>query len=143
MANPFFGEFEHNIDDKGRLIIPSKFRESLGNSFVITKGLDGCLFVFSLSAWTDFEEKLKALPISDKDARIFTRFFFAGAAECALDKQGRISIPPMLRKYAALEKETKIIGVSDRLEIWSKNNWETYNDLDATAIADKMAELGI
>ncbi|MEF9919257.1 MAG: division/cell wall cluster transcriptional repressor MraZ [Eubacterium sp.] len=139
----FFGEYEHNIDDKSRLIIPSKFREALGSSFMITKGLDCCLFVFSMEEWTNFENKLKLLPISDKDARVFTRFFFAGAAECTIDKQGRIPIPPMLRKHAKLDKETTIVGVSNRLEIWNTENWKNYNNMDATDIADKMAELGI
>lgn len=143
MASPFFGEYEHNIDDKGRLTIPSKFRDSLGQSFMLTKGIDCCLFVFPMESWNAFEAKLKALPISDKDARDFTRFFFAGASECSLDRQGRISIPANLRRYAKLNKETRIIGVSDRLEIWSSDNWEAYNNLDAGAIADKMAELGI
>lgn len=139
----FFGEYEHNIDDKGRLIIPSKFREALGKDFVITKGLDCCLFVFSTEEWEIFVNKLRTLPISDKDARDFTRFFFSGASECALDKQGRISLPAPLRKHARLEKETKIIGVSNRLEIWNTENWDNYNNMDVSDIADKMAELGI
>lgn len=139
----FFGEYEHNVDDKGRLIIPSKFRDALGKDFVITKGLDCCLFVFSMEEWGNFVEKLKTLPISDKDARDFSRFFFSGASECALDKQGRITILPTLRKYAQLEKETKIIGVSNRLEIWNNANWENYNNMDVSDIANKMAELGI
>ena len=139
----FFGEYEHNIDDKGRLIIPSKFREALGKDFVITKGLDCCLFVFSTEEWEIFVNKLRTLPISDKDARDFTRFFFSGASECALVKQGRISIPATLRKHAELEKETKIIGVSNRLEIWNTENWDNYNNMDVSDIADKMAELGI
>ena len=143
MANMLFGEYAHNIDDKGRLIIPSKFREALGEPFVITKGLDHCLFVFSMAEWSVFQDKLSTLPISDKDARVFSRFFFAGAAECTLDKQGRVCIPPALRKYAGLEKESRIIGVSNRLEIWNAGVWEHYSDMEADDIADKMAELGI
>lgn len=142
----FFGEYSHNIDDKGRLIIPSKFRESLSGQFVLTKGLDCCLFVFSLDEWDKFEEKLKALPVSDKNARAFTRFFFAGAADCELDRQGRVSVPASLRKYAKISKEVTIIGVSNRLEIWDNQVWEEYNqseDLDYEDIAENMAMLGI
>ncbi|MBF7097121.1 division/cell wall cluster transcriptional repressor MraZ [Alkalibacter mobilis] len=142
----FIGEYQHNIDAKGRLIIPSKFRDALGEIFIVTKGLDKCLFVFPMDEWHKFEEKLKTLPISSKDARAFSRFFFAGASECELDKQGRIMIPGNLRDYAGIEKETFIIGVSGRLEIWNKSNWNEYNeedDLSYDAIADKMAMLGI
>ncbi|RBP61802.1 MraZ protein [Alkalibaculum bacchi] len=142
----FIGEYQHNIDDKGRLTMPSKFREALGESFILTKGMDKCLFIFPRDEWSTFEEKLKTLPISSKDARAFTRFFFAGAAECELDKQGRIMVPSNLRNYAGVSKETYIIGVSSRLEIWSKENWEDYNeddDLSYDAIAEKMSMLGI
>ncbi len=142
----FFGEYSHNIDDKGRLIIPSKFRESLSGQFVLTKGLDCCLFVFSLDEWEKFEEKLKALPVSDKNARAFTRFFFAGASDCELDRQGRVSVPASLRKYAKISKEVTIIGVSNRLEIWDNQVWQEYNqseDLDYEDIAENMAMLGI
>ncbi|WKY47273.1 division/cell wall cluster transcriptional repressor MraZ [Eubacteriaceae bacterium ES3] len=142
----FFGEHIHNIDDKGRLIIPSKFRESLGGQFVLTKGLDCCLFVFSMAEWEDFEGKLKSLPVSDKNARAFTRFFFAGAADCELDRQGRATIPASLRKYAKISREVTIIGVSNRLEIWDSQCWESYNeseDLNYEEIAGNMAMLGI
>lgn len=142
----FIGEYQHGLDVKGRLIVPSKFREKLGEMFIVTKGLDKCLFVFPVDEWTSFEEKLRTLPISSKDARAFSRFFLAGAAECELDKQGRIMIPSNLREYAQIDKETYIIGVSGRLEIWSKDNWLAYNqqdDLSYDAIAEKMAMLGI
>ncbi|MGD9473518.1 division/cell wall cluster transcriptional repressor MraZ [Eubacteriaceae bacterium ES2] len=142
----FFGEHIHNIDDKGRLIIPSKFRESLGGQFVLTKGLDCCLFVFSMEEWENFEGKLKSLPVSDKNARAFTRFFFAGAADCELDRQGRATIPASLRKYAKISREVTIIGVSNRLEIWDSQCWESYNeseDLNYEEIAGNMAMLGI
>lgn len=142
----FIGEYQHSIDVKGRLIIPSKFREKLGEVFIVTKGLDKCLFVFPADEWEKFEEKLKSLPISSKDARAFSRFFFAGAADCTLDKQGRIMIPNNLREYAQIDKDTYVIGVSGRLEIWSKDNWNEYNDQDDLsydAIAEKMAMLGI
>ena len=106
------GEYEHSLDAKGRLIMPAKFREDLGEKFIITKGLDGCLFVFSSTEWTKFEEKLATLPISNKDARAFTRFFFAGAMDCELDKQGRFLISSNLREFAGLTKDVKIIGMN-------------------------------
>ena len=122
----FMGEYHHNIDNKGRLIIPAKFREELGDMFVITRGLDQCLFGYSMSEWSQIEEKLKTLPLTKKDARAFTRFFFSGATECELDKQGRVNISSPLLNYAKLEKECVILGVSNRIEIWSKQQWEDY-----------------
>ncbi|MBM7095874.1 MULTISPECIES: division/cell wall cluster transcriptional repressor MraZ [Alteribacter] len=122
----FMGEYRHNIDEKGRMIIPAKFRENLGSSFVVTRGLDQCLFVYPEEEWRHLEQKLKTLPFTKKDARAFTRFFFSGATECELDKQGRANIASVLRSYAKLEKECVIIGVSNRVEIWSKEIWEEY-----------------
>lgn len=122
----FMGEYHHNIDNKGRLIIPAKFREELGEEFVITRGLDQCLFGYSMNEWKMIEEKLKTLPLTKKDARAFTRFFFSGATECELDKQGRVNISSPLLNYAKLEKECVILGVSNRIEIWSKQQWEDY-----------------
>lgn len=122
----FMGEYHHNIDNKGRLIIPAKFREELGDEFVITRGLDQCLFGYSMAEWSQIEEKLKTLPLTKKDARAFTRFFFSGATECELDKQGRVNISSPLLNYAKLEKECVILGVSNRIEIWSKQQWEDY-----------------
>ena len=113
------GEYHHNIDEKGRLIIPSKFREEIGNSFIVTKGLDGCLFVYSLVEWEKIVSKLKKLPFTKKDARIFARFFLASATVCEFDKQGRINLINSLIEYAGLKKECTIIGVNDRLEIWA------------------------
>lgn len=142
----FIGEYEHTLDTKGRIIIPSKFRERLGDEFVITKGLDNCLFVYPKSEWTLLEEKLKTLPLTNRDARAFIRFFFAGASECSLDKQGRVTIPANLRKHSKLDKDAIIIGVSTRMEIWSKDEWESYNDdenLSYESISEKMLELGI
>lgn len=142
----FIGEYQHSIDKKGRLIIPAKFREDLGDSFILTKGLDNCLFVYPKSEWKVLEEKLKSLPLTRKDARAFVRFFFAGATECELDKQGRILIPSNLRQHCKLVKDAVIIGVSNRVEIWSKEEWSLYNedeDLSYENIAEKMAELGI
>ena len=120
------GEYHHSIDSKGRMIVPSKFRDELGDMFIITRGLDQCLFGYPLSEWALIEEKLKALPLTKKDARAFTRFFFSGATESELDKQGRINIPAPLLQYAKLEKECVILGVSNRIEIWSKQIWEEY-----------------
>lgn len=122
----FMGEFHHTIDDKGRMIIPAKFREELGEAFVVTRGMDKCLFVYPEQEWKQLEDKLKTLPFTKKDARAFTRFFFSGATESELDKQGRVNIPATLRNYALLEKECVVIGVSSRVEIWSKSNWEEY-----------------
>lgn len=142
----FIGEYQHTIDPKGRVILPAKFREELGEKFVVTKGLDNCLFVYPNEEWQNLEQRLRTLPLTSKDARAFIRFFFAGATECELDKQGRILIPSNLREHAVLAKDLVIIGVSTRVEIWSKEAWETYNDdssLDHEAIFEKMAELGI
>lgn len=138
------GEYNHTIDTKGRLIIPSKFREALGEEFVVTKGLDGCLFVYDNKEWAAFEEKLKSLPLTNKDARQFVRFFLAGAAMAEVDKQGRILVPSVLREFAGLEKEVVLIGVASRVEIWSKERWESaasYEDMEE--IAEHMAELGL
>jgi len=142
----FIGEYLHSIDLKGRVIIPSKFREYLGGYFVMTKGLDNCLFVYPKTEWSNFESKLRQLPITSKDARTFARVFFAGASECELDKQGRVTIPQNLREHGKIDKDVVIIGVSTRLEIWSKEEWENYNEtshLNYDDIAEKMAQLGI
>ena len=116
----FMGEYNHTIDTKGRLIVPAKFREELGESFVITKGLDGCLCVYTNDEWTSFEGKLRALPFTNQNARKMTRFFMAGATTCEIDKQGRILIPGVLREFAELEKDVVLVGVASRVEIWSK-----------------------
>lgn len=140
----FMGEYNHTIDTKGRLIIPSKFREKLGDEFVVTKGLDGCLFVYPNSEWKTFEEKLKTLPITNKNARQFSRFFLAGASTCEVDKQGRILLPSVLREFAELEKEVVLVGVLSRIEIWSKSRWDvsnTYDDMEE--IAEHMQDLGL
>lgn len=122
----FMGEYHHTVDSKGRMIVPAKFRDDLGETFVLTRGLDQCLFGYPLSEWKILEEKLKTLPLTKKDARAFTRFFFSGAIECELDKQGRINIASPLLSYAGLEKECVVLGVSNRIEIWSKDKWEEY-----------------
>lgn len=140
----FMGEYNHTIDAKGRLIIPSKFREILGDAFVVTKGLDGCLFVYDNEEWKCFEEKLRSLPITNKEARQFVRFFLAGATEAEVDKQGRILIPNVLREFAELTKDVVLVGVGSRIEIWGKERFEdsaVFDDMDE--IAEHMAELGL
>ena len=139
------GEFEHSLDAKGRLIMPAKLRESIGERFVVTKGLDGCLFAFSLDEWANFEEKLKMLPLSNKNSREFSRFFLSGATECEIDKQGRFLIPNNLRDADNLEKEVVIIGVGTRIEIWDKNKWKSYSNdnISVEEIAENMTMLGI
>ena len=140
----FMGEYNHTIDAKGRLIIPSKFREVLGDEFVVTKGMDGCLFVYDNEEWQAFEEKLRSLPITNKEARQFARFFLAGAAEVEVDKQGRILVPNILREFAQISKDVVLIGVASRIEIWSKERFEgmaSFEDMDE--IAEHMAQLGL
>lgn len=129
------GEYHHNIDEKGRLIIPAKFREEIGERFVVTKGLDGCLFVYSLVEWEKIVNKLKKLPFTKKDSRVFSRFFLASATVCEFDRQGRINLMNSLTLYAGLKKECAIIGVNDRLEIWDLDKFnnlmkENENELD-------------
>lgn len=136
----FMGEYHHTIDDKGRLTIPSKIRYELGETFVITRGLDGCLFVYPKDEWKNIISKYKELP-NTKDARNFMRFFLSGAVECEFDKQGRINISSPLMKYADLNKECVIIGVNDRLEVWSKDRWENFineNEDSLSDIADNL-----
>lgn len=141
----FIGEHQHALDAKNRMIVPSKFREGLGNVFVMTKGLDGCLYCYPMEEWKRLEEKLKTLPLTSKDARAFVRFFFSGAAEIEIDKQGRALLPQNLIEYASVVKDIVSIGVSTRIEIWSKEKWLNYNDqnIDFDEIAEKMSELGI
>lgn len=140
------GEYEHSLDVKGRLIMPAKLRTDMGEKFIITKGLDGCLFVFSQNEWSNFESKLKELPLTNKNARDFVRFFLSGATECEIDKQGRFLLVNTLREYAEITKEVIIIGVGTRLEIWDKEKWKKYNsneNISADTIAENMTMLGI
>lgn len=132
----FIGEFEHQMDEKGRMIIPAKFRDGLGSAFVVTRGLDECLFVYPREEWDQLETRLRKLSFTKKDARAFTRFFFSGAAECDIDKQNRINIPSVLRKYAKLDKECVVIGVSSRVEIWNKQIWDEYVEGSAESFAE-------
>lgn len=139
----FMGEYNHSIDTKGRIIVPSKFRETLGDEFVVTQGLDGCLFVYPNEEWMNFVTQLKNLPGS-KEARQLQRYFMAGAAACEVDKQGRILIPNKLREQAGLEKDIVFVGVLSKIEIWSKEKWESNNDYDdMDQIAEHMSEFGL
>ncbi len=138
----FIGEYEHSVDAKGRVIMPVKLRDDIGEKFILTKGLDGCLFAYSQSEWTNFEEKLKTLPLTNKNARDFVRFFLSGAIECEIDKQGRFLIPSNLRDYAKLDKEIVILGVGTRIEIWNKKVWQKDADnISADEIAENMDKL--
>ncbi len=138
----FIGEYEHSVDAKGRVIMPAKLREDIGEKFILTKGLDGCLFAYSQTEWANFEEKLKTLPLTNKNARDFVRFFLSGAIECEIDKQGRFLIPSNLREYAKLIKDIAIIGVGTRIEIWDKETWKKgEGDISADEIAENMDKL--
>ena len=130
------GEYHHSIDEKNRLIIPSKFRNELGEKFVITRGLENCLFVYSLVEWENIVSKLRTLPFTKKDSRNFTRFFLSGATECVLDKSGRVGITSPLVKYAGLTKDCVIIGANDRLEIWDEGAWNNFFDTNEEDFAD-------
>ncbi len=139
------GEYFHNLDSKGRIILPAKFRTELGERFVLTKGFDGCLYGYSIDAWQQIEAKIQTLPlVTGKDARNFVRFFFSSAIECEVDTQGRVLISQGLRDFASLQKEVVVIGVSSRIEIWSKEKWVEYNAIqNVEDIAEKMTLLGI
>lgn len=139
----FKGEYSHTIDDKGRLIIPSRLREQLGEGFVVTKGLDGCLFVFDREGWENFEDKLRALPMDNRDARMLSRFFLAGASDAELDKQGRVLLPANLISHAELAKDVVVIGAGNRVEIWSRERWNDTSFDNIDDIADKMAAYGL
>jgi MraZ protein len=142
----FLGEYQHSLDSKGRIIVPSKFREELGSSFIATKGLDNCLFLYPMDEWRTIEEKLRSLPFTRADVRSFARFFFSGASELEIDKQGRILLPSNLRDYAMIEKEMVIIGVGSRVEIWAHEKWAEYNQAAESSyelIAENLVGLGL
>lgn len=140
----FTSEYNHSIDAKGRLIIPSEYRELLGEAFTVTKGLDGCLFAYSNEEWEKFEQKLTSLPLMNKDARGLARYFSAGAKKVELDKQGRILLPANLREFAALEKDVVLAGVGSRVEIWNKDKWDAANDaIDIEAISATVQSMGL
>ncbi len=142
----FYGEFQHTVDQKGRIIIPSAFREELNVKFMLTKGLEECLFIFSMPRWNSLVEKLETLPLSNTNARSFNRFFFSSAAQCEMDKNYRILVPADLRDHAKLEREISIVGVGNRVEVWSRDKWEKYiqgDSLNADSLSDTFAMLGI
>ena len=132
----FIGEYHHTIDEKGRIIIPVKFREELGNNFIITRGIENCLFVYSAENWAKITNKLNSLPFTKKDARTFNRFFMSGATNVELDKQGRVNISKPLIDYANLIKDCVIIGTGDRLEVWSQESWESFFDSTKDSMSD-------
>lgn len=141
----FMGEYQHSLDNKNRISVPAKFREKLGREFIMSKGLEGCIYVFTTEQWEVLANKLKELPFTDKDANAFVRFIFSGACEIEMDKQGRALIPQNLIEYAHINKEIVSIGVCTRIEIWSKESWNSYNNdnIDYDKIAEKMAYIGI
>ena len=142
----FIGEYRYNIDQKGRLAIPAKFRKDLSTGAVLTRGLDNCLFLFNQKDWEELLKKITALPLSQSNSRAFSRLMLAGAAEVNIDNQGRILVPDYLRKFADLNKKVVITGLFNRLEIWNEDNWNQYKDKtekESTDIAEKLADLGI
>lgn len=132
----FIGEYHHTIDEKGRIIIPAKFREELGKEFIITRGIENCLFVYSKENWAKITDKLSSLPFTKKDARTFNRFFMSGATNVELDKQGRVNISKPLIDYASLLKDCVVIGTGDRLEVWSQESWESFFDSTKDSMSD-------
>jgi len=132
----FQGEYKHGLDAKGRLILPVRIREGLGTKFILTKGLDGCLFIFSPESWEAFSEKLKGLSTSSRDARRLVRYFIGSSVECEADKQGRFLIPPVLRDFAHIGKDVTVLGVTDRIELWSSELYEAYQTDNDESIED-------
>lgn len=140
----FRGEARHAIDDKGRLIIPSRFRNALGERCIVTVGLDKCLWVYPMAEWEAFEDRLRRLEPTKPDARALVRFFMANATECPFDQQGRILIPTALREHANIDRDVVVIGLITRLEIWNEQSWAEYSaNLSPEAAAEKLADLGI
>ena len=139
----FMGEFNHTVDAKGRLIVPSKFREKLGESFVITKGFDRCLSIYDMENWTGVQEKLAQMPMLTEDARTIRRMMVGSASEAECDKTGRVLIPAPLREYAGITKDAVLIGNIDHIEIWDKEAWIKAQEIDADAAAEKLYNSGI
>lgn len=135
----FMGEYHHNLDNKGRLIIPAKFRNQIGKLIVFTRGMEGCIFGYPISEWQKIEAKLAQLPLTKKNARNFMRIFYSGAMETEFDKQGRVNFSITLKKYAGLKQECIIIGVSNRIEIWSAERWQKFSE-QASEDYDDIAE---
>lgn len=142
----FIGEYYYNLDTKGRMAIPSKIRNQVGETLIITRGLDSCLFLYEKKDWEQLAEKIKNLPLSQSNSRAFACLMLAGAMEVTIDNQGRILIPDYLRNYADLKKKIVLVGVYDRLEIWDEDNWNTYKnktERESSEIAEKLSQLGI
>ena len=142
----FIGEYKHTIDNKGRLAIPSKFRAKLKKGAVVTKGLDGCLFLYTKDEWKKLAERLSSLPISQTNTRAFARLMLAGAMDVKLDSHGRIVIPQYLRKFSSIQKKAIVAGLFNRLEIWDQDKWERYKkdtEVNSNDIAEKLGELGV
>ena len=142
----FMGEYKHSIDAKGRIILPADFREELTDNFVITKSLDNCLFLYTAEEWDKLSTKLRQLPLAKAEARAFVRFFFAGARQAECDRQGRFLVPANLRAHAKLQKDVVLIGISNRIEVWSKAEWDRYNEEitpSVSSIAETLVDLGI
>ncbi len=132
----FMGEYHHNLDDKSRLVLPSKFRNNLGERFIIARGLEKCLYVYPMKEWERIEKQLKSLPFTKKDARTFVRSFFSGATECEFDRQGRTCLTSPLVSYAGLSHECVVIGANDRVEIWDKQSWEELMNTNQDILSD-------
>ena len=142
----FIGQYNHTIDSKGRVIIPLRYRADLGDKFILSKGLDGCLWIHPLSEWQKFTSRLRELSNIDRESRQFKRFFVSGAVECELDKQGRILVPAPLRKYAGLEKDIVLAGMDTRVEVWSESKWDdenSFTDTNMDQVAAHLSELGV
>lgn len=142
----FIGEYQHNIDEKGRLAIPTKFRSDLSKGAVVTRGLDRCLFLYTIAEWEKLAKKLMQLPISQSKSRAFARLMLAGAMDVKLDSQGRIVLPEYLREYASLHKKTVVAGLYNRLEVWEEDAWNKYKantEKDSNEIAETLGELGV
>lgn len=139
------GEYSHALDDKGRIIIPAKLRDALGEGFVITKGLDGCLFIFPMAEWNQVQDRVKGLPMTNANARAFSRFLLAGAQDVVVDKQFRVTLPPRLREHAGIVKDVVFLGMGNRVELWAADRWEQYqkeSDLSYETVAEKMVDFG-
>jgi len=142
----FIGEYQHNLDDKGRLAVPVKFREVFGHGAVVTRGLDHCLFIYPVEEWNQLATKLAALPIAQANTRAFARLMLAGAMDCDIDKQGRISMPEYLREYAGIKKAVVVAGLYNRLEVWDETAWKKYKtttEQESNSIAEALGELGV
>ncbi len=139
------GEYFHALDDKGRLILPARLRDDLQDHFVMTKGLDGCLFFYAMDEWQKMEERLRSLPMTNANARAFQRLFLAGAQDVEVDRQFRITIPPRLREFAGVQKDVVLVGVSSRVELWALDRWTEYQSTAQAGyedVAEKMGDFG-